>query len=86
MYFAWLGFYTRALTVPAALGVVVEILSKTSFDGVDKNPFTLAYTFFLALWANAFLSQWKQEEQGYAFLWGSRLGSTFCGKKPCCRG
>ena len=71
MYFSFLGYYTRALVVPAIFGIMVETTSMTIYDGVDKNPLTLAYSFFLAIWSVTFQSGWTGKQTGLVFLWGS---------------
>ena len=38
--------------------------------GVDKNPLTVVYSVFLALWSTLFLESWSRLENELKFQWG----------------
>ena len=52
-YGLWQGLYTRKLVMPAVLGVMTMV--GHLLGGVDKNPLTVVYSIFLALWSTLFL-------------------------------
>jgi hypothetical protein len=69
LYFAWQGLYTRKLVMPAVLGILTMI--GHVYGGVDKNPLTVLYSVFLALWSTLFLESWLRLENELKFQWGS---------------
>ena len=68
-YGLWQGLYTRKLVMPAVLGVMTMV--GHLLGGVDKNPLTVVYSIFLALWSTLFLEAWKRVENELKFQWGS---------------
>eukprot|EP01052_Picozoa_sp_SAG31_P047257 SAG31_NODE_9382_length_1287_cov_1.261785_1_plen_178_part_01 len=58
IFFCWLGIYTQKLVTPSVLGTIV-IIVQPFCGGVDKNPLTLAYSIFVALWSVVFLEAWE---------------------------
>jgi hypothetical protein len=72
LYFAWLGVYTRSLVWPSAFGLFTMIWGALE-SGIDpnKNPLTVVYTLFIAIWSVQFLQRWSRRETELRFLWGS---------------
>lgn len=75
MYYAWLGFYTKALVFPAALGLVAGILGliynrQLSFENPLVNYSRLVYCVFLGVWATIFFSMWTRKEKLLSLRWG----------------
>jgi hypothetical protein len=86
LYYAWLGHYTSMLFLCMTFGCGVMAV-QPYFGGVDKNPFTLAYSVYVGMWSVSFLEGWKRKEFEFRFLWGSDelddeedLRSEFVGK------
>jgi anoctamin-10 len=57
-----LSFYTRALFVPAVLGIVTWVL---------KAPYHPLYSLGLSLWAITTVSLWRVRERALAVRWGT---------------
>ena len=64
MYFAFLGYYTFFLTLPAVLGLV------THFFWNDELSVVLFCVFNL-VWATIFLEAWKRKTAELAYRWGT---------------
>ncbi|KAK0174148.1 hypothetical protein PV328_007257 [Microctonus aethiopoides] len=62
MYFAWLGHYTTALVVPAAVGVI--------YWAVEDVAYVL-FSIFNVIWATAYLETWKRKGAELAYKWGT---------------
>mmetsp|Transcript_32539 Transcript_32539/g.50655 ORF Transcript_32539/g.50655 Transcript_32539/m.50655 type:complete len:612 (+) Transcript_32539:170-2005(+) len=71
LYFAFLGYYTTMLWIPAACGVVLtftQIYSHLETGSMD-NPWVPLYCCFITIWAIVFLSGWKRLEMTYQHEW-----------------
>ncbi|CAE6440816.1 unnamed protein product [Rhizoctonia solani] len=62
LYFSFLSFYTRALFVPAILGLVSWVL---------KTPYHPLYSLSLTLWAIATVDIWRVCERALSVRWGT---------------
>jgi hypothetical protein len=80
LYFAWLGIYTQALVWPAVLGVLVVAFKPGSTSGEantghelipdpDRNPLTLLFSTFIAVWSLLFQVGWERKRAELQFLW-----------------
>lgn len=76
-YFEWLGFYTKWLMAPTALGVLIyfskTVLQADYFKGTlhveqehDLYPY---FALFMALWATLFLEFWKRRSRMLVYQW-----------------
>ena len=76
-YFEWLGFYTKWLTAPTAIGVLIyfskAVLQVEYFQDImeverehDLYPY---FALFMALWATFFLEFWKRKSRMLAYKW-----------------
>ena len=70
LYQAWLSHYTGMLLVCMIFGLFVFFV-QPYYGGVDKNPFTVAYSIYVGMWSVSFLEGWKRKEEEYRFLWNS---------------
>ena len=80
-YFAFLGMYTRWLTIPAIFGVILTLLYVSSsfvVGAAEQKLYTHAiefvyygYGFFLSLWSMFFLVAWKRRAARLALQWGT---------------
>ena len=59
------GLYTKSLIVLSLFGCVCMICQPI-FGGVDKNPLTLAYSIYVAIWSITFLEAYKRRERELA--------------------
>eukprot|EP00936_MAST-01D_sp_MAST-1D-sp1_P000046 g46.t1 len=74
MYFAWLGFYTAALVLPAAIGIYVSVLHDS-----DRPHYPLrrsakvqaGFCVFILLWSILFNKFWRREQACIAMKWGT---------------
>ncbi|XP_055550170.1 anoctamin-10 isoform X2 [Wyeomyia smithii] len=64
MYFSFLGFYTYALIVPTALGLLQMALSEET----ETVPF---FCIFYVVWMKVFLELWKRKSSSHAYRWGT---------------
>ncbi len=69
LYFAWLGFYTRSLILPAVLGLA-------AWFNMGKDEFNDAILYFVLcclnlLWAVGFGDLWKQRSAEFCYKWGT---------------
>ncbi|KAK1125392.1 hypothetical protein K0M31_005761 [Melipona bicolor] len=85
MYFAWLGHYTTALIVPAAVGAIywdTQILihrlnlipTKVGIIGRNQAVEDVAYVLFSVfnvIWATVYLETWKRRGAELAYRWGT---------------
>ncbi|KAF9795971.1 hypothetical protein SFRURICE_010068 [Spodoptera frugiperda] len=70
MYFAWLGHYTRSLTVPAAVGFIFWIWLGTANENWKDIAYVL-FSLFNVLWACVYLETWKRYSNVLAYKWGT---------------
>ncbi|XP_039765784.1 anoctamin-8-like isoform X1 [Pararge aegeria] len=70
MYFAWLGHYTRSLTVPAVVGFVFWVWLGTANDYWKDIAYVL-FSLFNVLWACVYLETWKRYSNVLAYRWGT---------------
>ncbi|KAJ8304856.1 hypothetical protein KUTeg_018439 [Tegillarca granosa] len=69
MYFAYLGHYTMALSVPAFLGMVVWFFQ--GLDEVNDDVWAVVFALFNAFWATLYLEHWKRRSSELAYEWGT---------------
>ncbi|KAG0282987.1 Anoctamin-7, partial [Linnemannia gamsii] len=82
VYFAWLGHYTKWLTLPAVVGMVVfvfGIINAASLNKLDATPnalfaifdnvLTMPFALFMSMWSTIYIEFWKRANQYYAFHW-----------------
>ncbi|KAG8790483.1 hypothetical protein FRC12_011757 [Ceratobasidium sp. 428] len=62
LYFSFLSFYTRALFVPSAMGLVAWLL---------KAAYHPLYSIGLSLWAITTVDTWRIRERALAVRWGT---------------
>jgi hypothetical protein len=76
-YFEWLEFYTKWLTAPTAIGVLIyfskAVMAVDHFQNIveverehDLYPY---FALFMALWATLFLEFWKRKSRMLAYKW-----------------
>ncbi|XP_063222140.1 anoctamin-8 [Bacillus rossius redtenbacheri] len=70
MYFAWLDHYTKALIVPAVVGVVFWVGLCGRDQAVEDVGFVL-FSFFNVLWASVYVEAWKRRSAELAYRWGT---------------
>ncbi|KAL0278801.1 UNVERIFIED_CONTAM: hypothetical protein PYX00_000506 [Menopon gallinae] len=70
MYFAWLGHYTTALIVPAAIGFLFWIGFCRGDQATEDIGFVL-FSIFNVLWTSVYLEAWKRLSATLAYKWGT---------------
>ena len=68
-YFAWSGFYLKALAVPALLGFAIWLRRPADLL-VDDDPYVPAYALLTVVWACGFVALWRRKEAALDFKWG----------------
>ncbi|XP_074651882.1 anoctamin-8-like [Tubulanus polymorphus] len=69
LYFAYLGHYTKALILPAFLGVMMWF-STGKDQEIDDLCFML-FALFNIGWATLYLEHWKRQSSAVAYRWGT---------------
>ncbi|XP_071516788.1 anoctamin-10 isoform X3 [Panulirus ornatus] len=70
IYFAWLGHYTTALTVPAVIGLIFWVLLWGRDQALEDKGFVL-FAFLNVVWASMWLEGWKRHSAVLAYNWGT---------------
>ncbi|CAL1266921.1 unnamed protein product [Larinioides sclopetarius] len=70
IYFAWLGHYTKALTLPAFFGVFLW-LCYYGRDQASEDICFVVFALFNVLWATLYLESWKRNCAELAYRWGT---------------
>ena len=68
IYFSFLGFYTKALILPAAVGLIYFLLE--TFVGHLPHGYAF-FAIFNLFWTTLFLEAWKRKCNAKAFHWGT---------------
>jgi hypothetical protein len=74
LYFAWLGYYTYWLTVPAAMGIALEAIYfvRGYSDTIDHlDWFLVAYLLGMVIWNVFYKTGWEREEKAISVKWGT---------------
>lgn len=69
-YFAWLGHYTTALTVPAFVGLSFWVFFSGRDEFVEDIGFVL-FSVFNVIWATLYLESWKRRSAELSYEWGT---------------
>ncbi|KAG0042130.1 Anoctamin-5 [Gryganskiella cystojenkinii] len=82
IYFAWLGHYTKWLTLPATVGMAVfvfGIINAARLNKLDATPnalfaifdnvLTMPFALFMSIWSTIYIEFWKRANQYYAYRW-----------------
>jgi len=67
MYFAFLGYYTFFLAVPAVLGVFTNLYVSNE----NRDVSIVLFCVFNLVWATIFLESWKRKTAELAYRWGT---------------
>jgi len=68
LYFKFMGHFNLWLTVPAAIGIPLQIYILAIND--FSNPTQIAFAVFIVIWAIIMLEFWKRKEKLTALEWG----------------
>lgn len=68
LYFKFLGHYCSWLMVPAAFGLLCQLV--VAGTGDFSHPILPFFSLFIALWAVLMLEYWKRDEKYTALRWG----------------
>jgi len=75
LYFAWFGFYTYYLLIPALLGIAMEVIFvvRGYVDTVSNFDYpTYGFVLSIVLWATVYQIHWEIESKVIALKWGTR--------------
>ncbi|XP_018576940.1 anoctamin-8 [Anoplophora glabripennis] len=70
MYFAWLGHYTTALSIPAIFGFLFWICCNGKHQTLEDVGYVL-FSVFNVVWVTTYLQAWKRYSAELAFRWGT---------------
>lgn len=70
MYFAWLGHYTTALSIPAIVGMLFSLCCTGKYQAVEDIGYVL-FSIFNVIWVTTYLQAWKRYSAELAFRWGT---------------
>ncbi|OQR89568.1 anoctamin [Thraustotheca clavata] len=68
LYFSWLEFYTKCLTLPAAVGIVIYVLVGLNIG--DVRIAKIFFAFFIVAWSTFFTEFWKRKSALFNVIWG----------------
>ncbi|CAG9859654.1 unnamed protein product [Phyllotreta striolata] len=70
MYFAWLGHYTTALSIPAIFGFVFWLCCNGKHQTLEDIGYVM-FSIFNVVWVTTYLQAWKRYSAELAFRWGT---------------
>ncbi|XP_066983808.1 anoctamin-10-like isoform X8 [Macrobrachium rosenbergii] len=70
IYFAWLGHYTTALTIPAVIGLIFWVFLWGRDQALEDKGFVI-FAFLNVVWASTWLEAWKRRSAELAYYWGT---------------
>ncbi|XP_076268543.1 anoctamin 8 white walker isoform X3 [Rhynchophorus ferrugineus] len=70
MYFAWLGHYTTALSIPAFVGFIFWLFCNGKHQTTQDVGYVL-FSIFNVVWVTTYLQAWKRYSAELAFRWGT---------------
>ena len=73
LYFAWLGFYTVWLLIPAILGALMIVLYSVRgyiYTENHEDWFLISFECCIAVWAVLYKQGWDRHEKAIALKWG----------------
>ncbi|KAL3287914.1 hypothetical protein HHI36_002370 [Cryptolaemus montrouzieri] len=70
MYFAWLGHYTTALSIPAIVGFFFWLCCTGKYQTMEDVGYVL-FSVFNVVWVTTYLQAWKRYSAELAFRWGT---------------
>lgn len=70
MYFAWLGHYTTALSIPAVVGFLFWLCCNGKHQTLEDVGYVL-FSIFNVIWVTTYLQAWKRYSAELAFRWGT---------------
>ncbi|XP_060518982.1 anoctamin-8-like isoform X3 [Cylas formicarius] len=70
MYFAWLGHYTTALSIPALVGFFFWLLCNGKHQTLEDIGYVV-FSIFNVVWVTTYLQAWKRYSAELAFRWGT---------------
>ncbi|XP_074035844.1 anoctamin 8 white walker isoform X2 [Leptinotarsa decemlineata] len=70
MYFAWLGHYTTALSIPALFGFIFWLCCNGKHQTLEDVGYVL-FSIFNVVWVTTYLQAWKRYSAELAFRWGT---------------
>lgn len=75
MYYAWLGFYTYYLTIPAFAGIIMIIIyaSRGYIDTIQHIDTPLvSMTVIITIWSSYYSCMWNKETEFTGVKWGTK--------------
>eukprot|EP01056_Protomagalhaensia_sp_Gyna25_P005931 Protomagalhaensia_sp_Gyna_25__5930@NODE_907_length_2434_cov_128_061378_g714_i0_p1_GENE_NODE_907_length_2434_cov_128_061378_g714_i0NODE_907_length_2434_cov_128_061378_g714_i0_p1_ORF_typecomplete_len780_score150_43Anoctamin/PF04547_12/4_5e79MerC/PF03203_14/0_2MerC/PF03203_14/1_1e04MerC/PF03203_14/3_5e03DUF1772/PF08592_11/1_2e02DUF1772/PF08592_11/31DUF1772/PF08592_11/4_5e03_NODE_907_length_2434_cov_128_061378_g714_i0242363 len=78
LYYGWLAYYTRCLTVPALLGMLTWLFSfltrsETHQDSTWVHVVAFMFSVTIAIWSTVFFNLWRRRENLLALRWGTEV-------------
>ena len=68
LYFCWIEHYTKFLTIPALISIIVFLLSKIVSKKINEILYII-YAFGIIIWVQFFIVFWNRKESELKVLW-----------------
>lgn len=70
VYFEWMNFFLRWISVPAASAILIRVLNTLFFDA-SASPLNAIFAIGMSYWAALFSINWNKHERGLRIEWGN---------------
>jgi hypothetical protein len=74
IYFEWMNFFLRWISIPGACGLVIFALNQTVFDP-STSPLSGLFSIMMAFWGALFSLNWRKHEAGLRIQWDNLFQS-----------
>jgi anoctamin-10 len=75
IYFEWMNFFLRWISVPGLMGLVIKILNYMLYEDVSKSPLNAFFSIVMAIWAALFSVNWLRHQRSLRILWDNLYNS-----------
>ena len=75
IYFEWMNFFLRWISVPALMGLVIKSLNYILYEDVGKSPLNAFFSIVMAIWAALFSVNWLRHQRSLRILWDNLYNS-----------
>ena len=69
IYFAWMNYFLKWISVPALLGLAIRITNYFLFEDISKSPLNAAFSIGMAFWGILFATNWKRNQYSLQIIW-----------------
>jgi hypothetical protein len=69
MYYEFMNFFLRWMTIPAIFGFATWVCNWTIFEDPSKSPMSAVFSIGMSIWASLFMINWSKHQMSLACLW-----------------